>query len=57
MALALGARNREFESLRYEIYLKIHHQYMHSKYVGEILPIVEKYVKNFIAKLENTDKI
>jgi len=30
---------------------------MHSKYVGEILPIVEKYVKNFIAKLENTDKI
>jgi len=34
-----------------------HHKYLHSRYANEILPIVEKYVKNFIDKLEHNDKI
>ena len=34
-----------------------HHQYMHSKHIREILPIVEKYVKNFIDNLEDKSKI
>jgi hypothetical protein len=34
-----------------------HHKYIHSRYANEILPIVEKYVKNFIAKLGDTDNI